>query len=60
MSVIQVDPAGCGCTECITGLYVPVDIANRDQLVLAAVGVLGNASGIAGEELWEMSKEGTK
>jgi hypothetical protein len=29
---IAIDPAGCGCTECLTGEYVPLDQATDAQL----------------------------
>ena len=51
IEAVQVDPAGCGCTECITGLYVPLEMASRGQIYLAAVGMLGNATGLTSPEL---------
>lgn len=30
---IAIDPPGCNCTECITGEYVPLDAASRQQIL---------------------------
>lgn len=43
--VLAVDPPGCGCTECLTGVYVPLDQATPGQVAAAARGVLGNNTG---------------
>ncbi len=29
---IAIDPEGCGCTECLTGLYVPLEMATGRQI----------------------------
>lgn len=42
---IQIDPPGCGCTECITGEYVPLDEATDEQVWRMMVGVVRNATG---------------
>ncbi|MFD5631614.1 hypothetical protein [Streptomyces sp. NPDC127072] len=39
---IAVDPPGCGCTECLTGEYVPLDQATPAQLVALHIGAIGN------------------
>lgn len=51
--VIQVDPIGCGCTECITGLYVPLDAASDEQLFDLTMGKLSNATGMSASQLAE-------
>ena len=43
--VIQIDPVGCGCTECLTGLYVPLNRATRKQVLKMLRGKLRNATG---------------
>jgi hypothetical protein len=57
---IQIDPRGCGCTECITGLYVPLEHATVSQLLKAAHGLMSNATGLdaSGLELiaWRRAK----
>lgn len=49
--VLAVDPPGCGCTECATGVYVPLDQATPSQVAAAARGVLGNNTGFGRAEL---------
>lgn len=49
--VLAVDPPGCGCTECLTGVYVPLDQATPSQVAAAARGVLGNNTGFGRAEL---------
>lgn len=49
--VLAVDPPGCGCTECLTGVYVPLDQATPGQVAAAARGVLGNNTGFGRAEL---------
>lgn len=41
---VQIDPTGCGCTECLTGLYVPLDRATDEQIVLLVNGTLSDAT----------------
>ena len=41
---VQVDPFGCGCTECLTGLYVPLDRATDEHIVLLINGTLSDAT----------------
>jgi hypothetical protein len=43
-NAIQIDPVGCGCTECLTGEYVPVDRATTDQVFAMIRGELSNAT----------------
>ncbi len=31
--VTAIDPPGCGCTECLTGEYVPLDQAQGQQIL---------------------------
>ena len=42
---IAIDPRGCGCTECLTGEYVPLDQATSAQIALMAAGLLANNTG---------------
>lgn len=42
---IAIDPPGCGCTECLTGEYVPLDQATDDQLRLMLQGKIKNNTG---------------
>lgn len=39
---IAVDPPGCGCTECLTGEYIPLDQATEEQVRALAKGKLAN------------------
>lgn len=41
---VQVDPPGCGCTECLTGEYVPLDMATADQVRRMIDGELNDAT----------------
>lgn len=42
---IAIDPPGCGCTECLTGEYVPLDQATDDQLQAMLQGKVANNTG---------------
>lgn len=42
---VQVDPLTCGCTECLTGEYVPLELATPAQIRLLLFGRLADASG---------------
>ena len=42
---LAIDPAGCGCTECLTGEYVPLDEATDDQLRMMLMGEIRNNTG---------------
>ena len=44
-TVDAIDPPGCGCTECITGLYRPIDQANNEELIAMILGEIPNHSG---------------
>lgn len=46
----RVDPAGCGCTDCLTGYSVPIGTA--DQLTLLAVqqGLIADSSSTTPEQ----------
>ncbi|WP_067830322.1 hypothetical protein [Actinomadura kijaniata] len=37
-----IDPVGCGCTECLTGEYRPLDRATADEIVALLTGKLAN------------------
>lgn len=41
---IQIDPYDCGCTECIIGLYVPLQEATYKQLLKMFAGKLMDAT----------------
>jgi hypothetical protein len=43
--VTQIDPYGCGCTECLTGEYVPLEQATDEQVVAMILGEIRNATG---------------
>lgn len=43
---IAIDPVGCGCTECITGEYMPLDLAGFWELRRLLNGKIGNNTGI--------------
>ncbi|KQO98132.1 hypothetical protein [Leifsonia sp. Leaf264] len=49
--LLAIDPVGCGCTECITGEYVPLDEASFDQIDLMLAGVLADNTGATKEQL---------
>lgn len=40
----QVDPQGCGCTECLVGEYVPLEDATPRQIRNLIFGTLADAS----------------
>lgn len=42
---IALDPPGCGCTECLTGEYVPLDRATDEQFRLMITGKITNNTG---------------
>lgn len=44
--VRAVDPPGCGCTECLTGEYIPLDQASEEQLVMLLRGELRDNTGL--------------
>ncbi|PCG81231.1 hypothetical protein CIB93_36455 [Streptomyces sp. WZ.A104] len=46
-TLIAVDPPGCGCTECITGQYVPLDRARPQDIAALLNGRLRNHTGAA-------------
>jgi hypothetical protein len=35
---VAIDPPHCGCTECLTGEYVPLELATHEQVVLMLMG----------------------
>lgn len=43
---VAVDPIGCGCTECITGLYIPLDQIDDEMLVGLLNGEMANNTSI--------------
>jgi hypothetical protein len=49
--VAAIDPRGCGCTECLTGLYVPLENATKDQLAYAILGLMRNHTDLSKDDL---------
>lgn len=45
-TLTAVDPPGCGCTECITGQYVPLDHATPENITALLNGQLRNHTGV--------------
>lgn len=45
MKVLAIDPPNCGCTECITGEYVPLIDATPRQITDMLAGRIGNNTG---------------
>lgn len=41
----RVDPAGCGCVDCIVGYSKPIDECNEFELEMAFSSTIDNASG---------------
>lgn len=41
----RIDPAGCGCTDCLTGYSVPLDQASPWDLLRLVRGEAANATG---------------
>lgn len=41
-TLAAIDPKGCGCTECLTGEYKPIDNATRDDILALLEGDLRN------------------
>lgn len=39
---VAIDPPGCGCTECLTGEYIPLDQATEEQVRKLVKGKLVN------------------
>lgn len=37
---VAIDPVDCGCTECLTGFYVPLRSATAEQLIAMFAGEL--------------------
>ncbi len=42
--IVQIDPAHCGCTECMIHLYVPLDMASYEQVKKMLKGKLSDAT----------------
>ena len=45
LTITAIDPPGCGCTECITGVYQPLDQATDTELVAMILGEIENHTG---------------
>jgi len=50
--LIAIDPAGCGCTECLTGEYRPLQAASEDELRALVAGHLRDHT----EVMWYLSE----
>jgi hypothetical protein len=50
---VQIDPPRCGCTECLNGLYVPLDRATPAQVAAMLRGELDDYTGLDKAELEE-------
>lgn len=48
---VAIDPPGCGCTECITGEYVPLDRATDRQIAALLRGEIQDNTGLTFETL---------
>lgn len=44
--LIAVDPPGCGCTECITSQYVPLEQARPEEIAALLTGLVENNTGL--------------
>jgi hypothetical protein len=44
--VTAIDPIGCGCTECLTGEYVPLEEATDEQVRRMVNGVIRDHTGV--------------
>jgi len=44
---IQIDPIGCGCTECLIGEHVPLDQATEEQINKMIAGEIEDATSIS-------------
>lgn len=49
-TAIQIDPPGCRCTQCTTGLYRPLDEATGRELLKMLEGAATNATGFKRSE----------
>lgn len=45
MTITAIDPPTCGCTECITGIYRPMDQATDTELIAMILGEIDNHTG---------------
>lgn len=50
--VRAIDPRGCGCTECLTGEYVPLDRADDIDLLGLLLGHFTNNTGLSESEIY--------
>lgn len=54
--VFRIDPAGCGCTDCLVGHSVPVDRATDIQMAALLAGMLSDAT-YEGSVRWELDTD---
>lgn len=65
MIAIAIDPPGCGCTECLTGEYIPLDQATPEQVKSMLIGRLRDhtsatftySEGVLSENAWGLRWE---
>lgn len=54
---IAIDPKDCGCTECITGEYVPLNFASQRKLAAMFLGRVANNTSLSGAALLKFVEE---
>lgn len=60
MKVVAIDPYGCGCTECLTGEYVPLSSARSSQVKAMLKGKLDDHTGETFTKTVEYQSDGRK
>ncbi|MER5891114.1 hypothetical protein ABT160_45500 [Streptomyces sp. NPDC001941] len=46
ITITAVDPPGCGCTECLTGQYAPLDQATAQDIAALLSGQVSNHTSV--------------
>lgn len=54
---LAIDPIGCGCTECITGEYIPLDRATVAYIDLMIAGIIRDNLFMSEQEFDEYCKK---